>query len=180
MDTAHKADASTLMIRSAEPQDAAAISALLGTPGSFEGTLQLPDVPVASRIEMLQKVDPQGCRLVALDGAEVIAHAGLHLSHPGLRRSHVRVLGIVIAPAWQGRGIGRELINRLLHWSDNWAGVLRVELAVHADNERAIALYLSLGFVEEGRHLAYALKDGRYVDSFSMARLHPSPPQLAG
>lgn len=41
---------------------------------------------------------------------------------------------------------------------------------------RAMALYRSLGFVEEGRHGGYALKGGRYVDSLSMARLHPNPP----
>ena len=69
---------------------------------------------------------------------------------------------------------------RLLDWADNWAGVLRVELTVHADNERAMALYRSMGFEEEGRHRAYAIKDGRYVDALCMARLHPNPPQIAG
>ena len=56
--------------------------------------------------------------------------------------------------------------------------MLRVELVVHADNERAQALYRSMGFVEEGRHRAYALKNGRYVDAVAMARLHPNPPAL--
>ena len=50
--------------------------------------------------------------------------------------------------------------------------------AVHADNERAIALYRRMGFIEEGRHRACALKDGRYVDALFMARLHPAPPAL--
>ncbi|MBC7602195.1 MAG: hypothetical protein H7255_05975 [Ramlibacter sp.] len=40
MDTAHKADARPIVIRSAEPTDAAGISALLGTIGTFEGLLQ--------------------------------------------------------------------------------------------------------------------------------------------
>lgn len=100
MDTAHKADAAPIVIRSAEPEDAARIAALLGQPGVYEG---LPD---------------------------------------------------------------------------KWGGVLRIELHVHADNDRAMALYCSLGFVEEGRHPAFSLKNGRYVDSFSMARLHPNPAQL--
>ena len=55
-----------------------------------------------------------------------------------------------------------------------------MELHVHADNDRAMALYRSLGFTEEGRHRAFALKAGRYVDCFSMARLHPHPPSVAG
>ena len=88
------------------------------------------------------------------------------------------MLGIGILPQWQGRGVGRKLLARLLDWADNWGNVLRVELHVHADNERAIALYRSMGFVEEGRHRAYALKNGRFIDSFSMARLHPNQPLI--
>ena len=169
----------TATIRSAEPADAAAISALLGTPGVFEGTLQLPDMAVASRLEFLQRVDTQGPRLVAVAGGDVVGMASLH-AQGSLRRGHVRGLAIAIAPAWQGQGLGRQLMTRLLDWADNWGGVLRTELFVHADNPRAIALYRSLGFVEEGRHRGYALKDGRYVDSLSMARLHPHPPRIGG
>lgn len=57
--------------------------------------------------------------------------------------------------------------------------MLRVELNVHADNARAIALYRSLDFVEEGRHTGYVLRNGAYVDALSMARLHPRQPVLA-
>ena len=177
MEQAHEADAVT--IRSQEPEDAAGMSALMGRDGTFQGTLQLPDMPVASRVEFLQKVDLASCKLVAVAGGEIVGAAGLHPAGNSLRRAHVRALGIGIAAEWQGRGVGRRLISRLLDWADNWAGVLRVELTVHADNERAIALYRSMGFVEEGRHRGYALKNGRYVDAFCMARLHPNPPQLA-
>jgi L-phenylalanine/L-methionine N-acetyltransferase len=172
-------EARSITIRSFEPEDARAVSALLGLPGAFEGTLQLPDVPVASRIEFLQRHDPLACKLVAVAGDEIAGMAGLHPVHPGLRRAHVRALGIVIAPPWQGRGIGRGLIERLLAWADGWAGVLRVELNVHAQNERAIALYRGLGFVEEGRHRGYVLRDGAFVDALTMARLHPNPPLLS-
>lgn len=165
-------------IRSAEPADALGISHLYGRPGVFEGTLQTPEVAHATRTDMLQKVDAQTCRLVALEKDEIVAHAALYMAHTGLRRAHVRVLAIAVDPRWQGKGLGTELIRRLLEWADRWAGVLRVELMVQADNERAAALYRRLGFVDEGRHRGYALKDGKYVDAFSMARLHPSPPQL--
>lgn len=177
---ARQAATPEVTVRAAEPSDAAGISALLGRIGTVEGTLQIPDMPIASRLEFLQRIEPRECRLVAVAGGEVVGSAGLHVAGLSLRRAHVRGLGIGIAPEWQGRGIGRRMIERLLDWADNWAGVLRVELHVHADNDRAMALYRSLGFVEEGRHKAYALKAGRYVDSFSMARLHPNPPSLAG
>jgi len=177
MDTAHKADANPILIRSAEPEDAPRIAALLGQPGVFEGLLQTPDAPNASRMEYHQKLEPHACRLVAVAGEEIVGSAGLHVS-PALRRMHVRSLGLCVATAWQGRGVGRRLLERALHWADNWAGVLRVELNVHIDNDRAISLYRSMGFVEEGRHKAYSLMNGRYVDSLSMARLHPQPPSL--
>jgi putative acetyltransferase len=179
MDT-RKHAAGTVLIRSAEPEDARAISALLGQRGTFEGTLQLPDAPIASRVELLQRTDPQSCRLVAVAGQALVGMANLHIQQPSPRRSHVRGLGIAVDTQWQGRGIGRKLMTRLLDWADNWGAVTRIELWVHVDNEAAIALYRSLGFVEEGRHKAYALKNGRYVDSLSMARLHPNQPLLAG
>lgn len=178
MDQAHQADVAAITIRSQEPQDAAEASALMGQPGTFEGTLQLPDMPVASRIEHMQKVEAQSCRLVALADGRIIGMAGLQPVSNSLRRAHCRGLGIGIAAEWQGRGVGRLLIARLLDWADNWAGVLRVELAVHADNERAIGLYRAMGFEQEGLHRAYALRNGHYIDALCMARLHPSPPRL--
>lgn len=180
MDTAPKADANTIVIRSAEPSDAAGISALLGLVGTFEGLLQTPDASVASRVEHLQKIDPQSCKLVAVVGSEIVGQAVLQTQGTALRRMHVRGLGIGIHPAWQNRGVGRMMMARLTDWADNWANVLRIELHVHADNDRAMALYKSIGFVEEGRHKAYSLKNGRYIDSLSMARMHPNPPQIAG
>ncbi|MRD46564.1 GNAT family N-acetyltransferase [Caenimonas koreensis] len=178
MDTAHQADANAIVIRSAEPSDAAAISNLLGQVGTFEGLLQTPDFPEAGRMEFLQKIEPHACRLVAVAGDKVVGNAGLHLAQMSLRRFHVRYLGIGVHPQWQGRGVGRQLIARLVDWADNWANVLRIELHVHADNDRARALYESFGFFEEGRHKAYALKNGRFVDCFSMARLHPNAPRI--
>ncbi len=169
-----------VVIRPAEPDDAPGVAALLGRIGTVEGTLQVPDAELASRLEMLRRVEPRDCKLVALAAGEVVGMAGLHTTNGSLRRQHVRLLGIGIAPEWQGRGIGTRLMERLLQWADDWAGVLRIELFVHSDNPDAIRMYQRFGFVEEGRHRAYALKGGRYIDSLSMARLHPRPPQLPG
>ena len=33
-------------------------------------------------------------------------------------------------------------------------------------------------FEIEGTYRGYAMRDGRYVDAYAMARLHPDPPQI--
>jgi putative acetyltransferase len=142
------ADSAPVLIRSAEPSDAEAIAALLGQPGVAEGLLQMPDAPNASRVEFHRTPDARECRLVAVADGEVVGMVGLHMAGHSLRRIHVRMVGLCVAHGWQGQGVGRQLLTRALDWADNWAGVLRVELHVHADNERAKALYRSLGFVE--------------------------------
>ena len=66
--------------------------------------------------------------------------------------------------------------KRLAEPADGWLNVFRLELTVFADNERAIALSRKFGFETEGTHRACALRDGRYVDTLSMARLRPKGP----
>jgi RimJ/RimL family protein N-acetyltransferase len=48
-------------------------------------------------------------------------------------------------------------------------GLTRIELTVYADNVRAIALYRSVGFQQEGVLKDAALIDGVYLDSLLMA-----------
>ncbi len=156
-----------ITIRAAEPSDAAASSALIGSDGVFEGTLQLPYAAVASHVERFSKMNPHSVQLVAVardadnSAEQIVGHAGLFTTSTSPRRMHVRGLGIAVASAWQGQGTGDQLMHVLLDWADNWAGVLRIELNVYTDNSRAMAL-----------------KDGLYADSMAMARFHRRPPML--
>jgi RimJ/RimL family protein N-acetyltransferase len=52
-------------------------------------------------------------------------------------------------------------------WS---VGIEKLSLAVFAENQRAIALYKSCGFVEEGRRKGEFRVGGRAVDDLLMAR----------
>jgi putative acetyltransferase len=59
----------------------------------------------------------------------------------------------------------------LTETADRWLGLCRIELTVYADNERAIGLYERFGFVREGLHRAFALRNGAFVDALAMARI---------
>jgi ribosomal protein S18 acetylase RimI-like enzyme len=61
-------------------------------------------------------------------------------------------LTIAVAPEAQGKGVGRRLFQALLdHVTVSMPHITRVELFARDSNTRARALYVSLGFVEEGR-----------------------------
>lgn len=171
----------TIRLRRATPDDAPAFAEFMADEEVFAQLMQLPYPDTASwrkRLEAGAEPGKADVHLVAeLDG-KVVGSAGLHTAFLALRRRHAIGLGIGIGKAVQGRGIGTALMNALLDYADRWAGILRIELTVWADNERAIALYRKSGFEIEGRLRAYGLRDGRFVDALSMARLHPNPPAL--
>jgi putative acetyltransferase len=83
---------------------------------------------------------------------------------------------MAVPSAWQGKGVGSALMSVLCGFADGWLNVIRLELTVYSDNERAIALYRQFGFEIEGTHCAYALRAGRYVDALAMARIRTKAP----
>jgi putative acetyltransferase len=130
------------------------------------------------RLEGFDQADRSDVMLVAELAGRVAGSAGLHPAQQ-LRRRHVAMMGISVAPEAQRRGVGRALMQAVCDYADGWAGLLRIELTVFTDNTRAIALYRHFGFRHEGTHRAYALRDGVYADVHAMARLHPRPPEAA-
>jgi ribosomal protein S18 acetylase RimI-like enzyme len=68
----------------------------------------------------------------------------------------VGVYGFAVDPAWQGKGIGREVLRRTCRELRE-EGVERVTLEVETDNAHALGLYTSLGFVPEAGEDYWAL-----------------------
>ncbi len=166
-------------LRRAAPADAAALAQQMGHPEVFGNLMQLPWPTEALWRQRLERMAaaPESAELMLLaerDG-QLLGSLGLHPVER-VRRRHVAMLGISVGAGHQGQGVGSALMQAACDFADGWAQLLRLELTVFVDNPRAIALYRRFGFREEGRHRAYALRDGRYVDVLSMARLHPSPP----
>lgn len=171
----------TITIRRAVPNDSAAFARIMGDPAVYPGLMQMPYADEETwRARLADNFAPgkTDLALVAERSGEVVATAGLHPVGPHLRRRHVLLLGISVAPQAQRQGVGTALMAALCDYADRWAGTLRIELNVYADNHGAIALYKNFGFQIEGTHSGYAMRDGAYVDSLSMARLHPNPPRI--
>ena len=71
---------------------------------------------------------------------------------------------IAVDPAYQGHGIGRQMLRQLLDYADGGA----IFLEVRTDNEAAIALYESEGFTRIGLRTRYYRVSG--ADAYSMKR----------
>ena len=171
-----------VLVRRARVEDAEAFAAVMSHPQVLGGLLQVPFNDAAewrARLtDMLKPGEPRLLLVAEVDG-EVVGNAGLN-QQPGapLRRRHAMGLGMAVAPTHWRRGVGSALMRALIDWADNWAGVLRIELSVFTDNAPAIALYQRHGFEVEGTLRAFALREGRYADVLTMARLHPNPPRI--
>lgn len=151
------------------PHDAEAVAVLQDLPGFRRGTLRLP-YPSPEEVRNWIERKPSGNpSLVAVIDGRVVGAAGLKRLEG--RRAHVGAIGMGVHDAWVGQGIGTALLVALVDLAERWLGLRRLELTVFADNAPALALYRSFGFAEEGRHRAYALRDGAYVDALAMARL---------
>jgi putative acetyltransferase len=151
------------------PLLAAAERALASVPGELASRPdEIDDDAVRKKILDLEDRS-RGIYLVAEHEDMMAGHAFLEpLSLAAT--SHVVRLTIAVHEGHQRQGVGRALMNELLLWARSNPRVEKVELQVRSSNERAIALYRSLGFVEEGRKTR-RLKFGpnEYLDDIYMA-----------
>jgi L-phenylalanine/L-methionine N-acetyltransferase len=163
-----------LQIRRAEPDDYQALYEIFGGPKAFAGTLQLPYPSLEDWRRRLAE-PPEGLyNLVAVIGERVVGMLGVHTFPNKPRRRHVGNVGIAVHDDWQGKGVGSALMRAGLDLADNWLNLTRLVLEVYTDNEPAIRLYERFGFEREGTLRQDAFREGRYVDSYTMARLRPA------
>jgi putative acetyltransferase len=109
-------------------------------------------------------------RFVAEVQGKAVGIITLHQPH-NPRQSHVAGMGMMIHPAYWGKGIGRQLMAAITDLADNWLNIKRLELEVNVDNPAGVRLYEKFGFVIEGTKRWHAFGDGRLADSHFMARV---------
>jgi L-phenylalanine/L-methionine N-acetyltransferase len=163
-----------IVIRRAELADAEAIHSTFAGANVIAGTLQLPYPSIEMWRKRLTDLSSSDFLLVATIDGDVVGNLGLHEAGKSPRRRHVGSVGMSVRDDSQGRGVGTALMNAAIELADGWLNYQRLELNVYTDNLAALALYRKFGFVIEGTFRAYAFRDGQYVDSYAMARLHPA------
>ena len=162
-----------ITIRRADPQDYELVCEVFADESAYSGTLQVPLLSKERWRKFMAEPDDGDYLLLAFVDGEVAGHAGIHPVGKSPRRAHARMLGLALQARFQGKSVETALMQALVGLADKWFPVTRIELTVFTDNERAIDLYKRFGFEIEGTHRSYALRDGKYVDTYAMARMRP-------
>jgi [ribosomal protein S18]-alanine N-acetyltransferase len=94
---------------------------------------------------------------------KLVGYAGI--SRLGRKRPYeYEIHTIGVDPTFQGQGIGRHMMEELLEYASGGT----IFLEVRTDNEAAIALYESLGFINVGLRRRYYRASG--ADAYTMRR----------
>ncbi|KAI1295166.1 acyl-CoA N-acyltransferase [Xylaria venustula] len=89
-------------------------------------------------------------------------------------------LGIRIAPEYQNKGYGSEVINWAMDWSFKWGGLHSLTLGASLYNERAVAVYRKAGFRQEGVSKEAVYRNRKWWDTVQMAILEHEWEALRG
>jgi L-phenylalanine/L-methionine N-acetyltransferase len=162
-----------LNIRSIRIEDAEAINEMRRMDGVRENTLGIISEKITRSQAFISSLTESEHMLVAEveeDGIKkVVGVIGMHVSK-NPRLSHSASIGIMVHTDYQGKGIGKAMFSKIIDLADNWLMLVRLELSVFKDNERAIKLYKSLGFEIEGIKKYAAIRNGKYEDEYFMGR----------
>lgn len=100
----------------------------------------------------LKKSHENGLSLLAFEGMKIIGEIHAYPLEPKVFSHVLSELTIVVHPEYVGNGIGKALFSGFLEEVENTRpDILRVELIARESNRKAISLYESLGFKQEGR-----------------------------
>ena len=155
-------------IRAFQMDDWRDIAELWRQPEVIWGTLQLPFQSLDDLRRRLE-APPEGMhRLVAVTGdGRAVGLLGLQVGKG--RRAHTGHIGMMVHSDFHNQGIGSALLDAAIDLSQKWLNLTRLDLQVYTDNAAAIHLYQKFGFQIEGTLRRYAYRDGKYVDSYTMA-----------
>jgi ribosomal protein S18 acetylase RimI-like enzyme len=80
------------------------------------------------------------------DGVDLVGTVALEFSAKPKTKHKALVIGMYVAPAARGKGVGRALIDAATEYARNREGVLLLTLTATEGNDSAINLYRAAGF----------------------------------
>ena len=152
------------MIREVTPEDAAALAAVYnpfvtGTAITFE----TQPVSAAEMRRRIEELSPRYPYYVYEDGGEVLGYCYLHPWKPRAAYSRTWEVTIYLSSAAQGRGVGSEMLRRLIAAARE-RGVIALIACITQGNEHSIGFHKHLGFKQVSLFEKVGYKFGRMLD----------------
>ena len=115
-----------------------------------------------------QETSENAVELCAFVGGKVVGTAGVLPVGMQEKLRHRAVFGVSVEREHWGKGIGRALTAACIECAKR-AGYLQLELEAVRENERAVALYQSFGFIVCGSNpKGFRTRSGRFQELVSM------------
>ena len=166
----HQFDAQSIIIRPVHPDDINGIYELFRHPLVCRTTGQMPSQEISRTEPRVNEPQPYRHRLGGQLGDKIVGMIAMTVMQRP-RRAHSANLGMMVHPEYWGLDIGSQLLVAIVNLADNWLNLKRIELDVNTDNAAGIRLYKKFGFQIEGTKRFQIYGDGRWADSYFMARI---------
>ncbi|HET1270629.1 TPA: GNAT family N-acetyltransferase [Streptococcus pneumoniae] len=166
-----------LLIREAEPKDAAELVAFLNRVSletdftSLDGDgILLTSEEMEIFLNKQASSDNQITLLAFLNGK--IAGIVNITADQRKRVRHIGDLFIVIGKRYWNNGLGSLLLEEAIEWAQASGILRRLQLTVQTRNQAAVHLYQKHGFVIEGSQERRAyIEEGKFIDVYLMGKL---------
>jgi L-amino acid N-acyltransferase YncA len=160
-----------MRIRAAIVSDADAICAIHNQGiedriATLDTTIRTPD---GVRTWLTER-GPRHPVIVAEADGSVVGWGSLNSFNPRTAYDFVADFSVYVERPSRGRGIGRQLLDRLVDLA-RAAGYHKMVLAALASNDAGVGLYASAGFTRVGIYHEQGVLDGKWVDVVIMEKL---------
>jgi phosphinothricin acetyltransferase len=160
-----------IAIRAATAEDAGAICEIYNQGIADRiATLETARRTPEERRGWLAARTPRHPVLVAETGGAVVGWASLNQFNPRPAYDHVADISVYVERGWRGRGVGRQLLERLVVTARDLE-YHKMVLAAFPGNAAGVALYERVGFVKVGVYREQGRLDGEWVDVLIMDKL---------
>jgi len=161
----------TVTTRTATASDADAISAIhnqgiADRVATLDTTMRTPD---GVRTWLAQRGSRHPVIVADVDGS-VVGWGSLNAFNPRQAYDHVADFSVYVERQCRGRGIGRQLLDRLIELA-RAAGYHKMVLSALASNDAGVRLYERAGFARVGVYHEQGELDGKWVDVVIMEKL---------